>query len=223
MILNNGLDGRFQKSTNKLQSLALNLTYTPSREISPSIFPDQNLKHLCMNGPWKEDMLCEILKESPGLRYLELSYHSGSWERSRLEQVCTKYHQLGGIPLGLEIVVLGRGLYLRLPEEAFSPVTGIDGSAKASYLSLLTDPARVREMRITATKGIAWATFDTSFFPNMDRLFLFSYARFERSVLRFFAMPKGRDFLRQVHLHVDGGLFKRHSYLGGRFYSSDFF
>lgn len=163
-------------------------------------------------------MLCQILKESPGLRCLELSYHNGSWGPSWLEQICTKYHQLGCIPLGLETVVLGRGVYLRLPEEAFSPVTGIDGSAKAPYLSLLTDPARVREMRITANKGTAWATFDTSFFSNMDRFFLFSYSRFERSILRFFAMPKGRDFLCQVHLHVEGSLFKRRSYFGGNFH-----
>lgn len=84
---------------------------------------------------------------------------------------------------------------------------------RSSYLSLLTDLGYVMEMNIIASRGIAWGTFDTSFFPNMGRLFLFSYARFERSALGFFAMLKGRDFLRQVRLHVDGGLFKRVSFL----------
>lgn len=188
------------------------LDATPCRELSSSIFQGHSLKSLCLNniptGSWRVGSLCQILVDSPELRYLKLSYLNGAEHQWTLEEICKQYKQLGGAPLKLEVVLLGWGINLKLP------ATGGAGSAQADYLSLLTDPDCVRDMRIVAGSQTAWETFDSSFFPNMNRFKLSASTRFELAVRNFFAMPKTRNFLRQVHFHVQGSLFKKYGFRG---------
>lgn len=161
-------------------------------------------------------MLCRILKESPALRYLKLSYLNGAENQWGLEEICKQYSQLGGAPLQLEIVILGPGIYLKLPEQ----VNGVGASSQASYLTLLTDPTCIQEMGIIATRDTAWDTFDSAFFPNMDRFYLHASRRSEAMVNNFFAMRKARNFLRQVHFEIDGSLFRKYQEFNGM---SDYF
>lgn len=149
-------------------------------------------------------MLCGILKESPALRYLKLSYLHGEENQWSLEEICKQYSQLGGAPLQLEILMLRKGVYLKLPEQ----VNGLGASAQASYLALLTDPTYIQEMGIIATRDTAWDTFDSAFFPSMNRFRLSASIRNEDVVGNFLKMCKARDFLSQVHLEVDGALFR---------------
>lgn len=149
-------------------------------------------------------MLCGILKESPELRYLKLSYLDGEENQWRLEEICKQYSQLGGAPLQLEMLMLGPGVYLKLPVQA----TGTGASAQASYLALLTDPACIQEMRIIATRETAWDTFDSAFFPRMNRFRLSASRRNEVAPSNFLAKRKTRDFLSQLHLEVDGDVFR---------------
>lgn len=159
-------------------------------------------------------MLCQVLLNSPGLRYLNLSYLNGAENQWALEHICKKYNQLGGAPLRLEVVILGRGVNLKLPTTAGSVF------AQASYLCFLTDPNFVQEMRIIAGRQTAWNTFDSSFFPNMNRFGLSASTHFEHTVRNFFALPKTRDFLRRVHFRVGGALFKNYYEFRGMFHSS---
>lgn len=217
MIINNGFDEKFHRSSTKLQCLVLNLSTTPCRELSASIFQNQGLKSLCLTRiptkSWRVSSLCRILKESPELRYLKLSYLNGARHRWKLEEICKQYSQLGGTPLKLEIMILGWGVNLELPDQV-----GIHPSAPAVYLALLTDPTCVQEMRINATRNTALGTFDLSFFPNMNRLGLRATTRYKQMVRNFFAMRKTRDFLRQVHLQVDGALFRIYTDVNGMFH-----
>lgn len=80
-----------------------------------------------------------------------------------------------------EGLTLGQGVYLRLPEQ----VTGVGASTQASYLALLTNPTFAQEMRIIATRNTAWDTFDSTFFPNMDR-FRLNASRRDEFMLRSF-------------------------------------
>lgn len=154
------------------------------------------------------DSLCRILKDSPALRYLELSYLNGASHQWALEEFCKQYNQLGGAPLKLEVVILGRGVNLKLP------TTAVDVFAQASYLSLLTDPTFVQEIGIIAGRQTAWKTFNSAFFPNIKRFRLSASTRSEPWVRNFFAMRSARNFLRQVHLQVDGTLFSKFPFRG---------
>ena len=191
----------------------MSLSATPCRELSASVFQAQSLKCLCLTNiptaSWRVDLLCQILKESPGIRYLELSYLNGLEHQWSLEEICKRYQQLGGAPVELEVLILGRGVDLRLPAQVLSAAaaSGMGRSAKAFYLSLLTDPACVREMRITAANNLAWSTFDASFFPNMEDLYLSAPVQFRAHVLYFLLAHETRDLLRQVHFHIDGSFF----------------
>lgn len=219
LIINNGFDGKFEQPSTKLQSLTLNLSTTPSRELSVSILQQQRLKCLCLtNIPtqhWRMKLLCQILKASPGLRYLELSYLNGTEHQWALEEICKRYKQLGGAPLELEVLILGQGVDLRLPARVLSSATGIDRSAKASYLSLLTDPAFLREIRITSANELAWATFDASFFPKMEELYLCVPVELRLPFYYFLMTQEIPDFLRQVHFHVDGTYFETYDNFEG--------
>lgn len=222
MIINNGFNGRSQRSSTKLQCLVLNLSPTPCRELSASVFQKQCLKSLCLakipTESWTVSSLCLILKESPELRYLKLSYLNGAEHQWRLEAICKQYSQLGGIPLKLEIMILGGGVNLKLPERALSSIPGGDPSAQAFYLALLTDPTCLQEMKIIATGATALGTFDSSFFPNLNLFRLRASIRHEQTIRNFFAKPKTRDFLRQVHFQVGGSLFRNYRNFKGMFH-----
>lgn len=220
MILNDGFNGNSKRSSTRLQSLTLKLDANPCRELSVSIFQGHGLKSRRLShiptASWRVGSLCRILVNSPELRYLKLSYLDGTVNQWTLEEICKQYNQLGGAPLKLEVVVLGFGVNLKLP------ANGGDGSAQAGYLSLLTDPDCVRDMSIIAGRQTAWETFESSFFPNMNRFNLYASTRFELTLRNFFAMPKTRDFLRRVHLQVDGTLFWTHFDFRGMYHSSRF-
>lgn len=46
---------------------------------------------------WRVGFLCQILQESPALRYLKLSFPNGADHQWKLEEICKQYNQLGGI------------------------------------------------------------------------------------------------------------------------------
>ncbi|KAK7712714.1 hypothetical protein SLS64_001429 [Diaporthe eres] len=208
LILNNGFNGNSKRSSTNLQSLTLNLDANPCRELSASIFRGHNLKSLCLTriptASWRVGSLCQILVDSPELRYLKLSYLNGAEHQWELEEICKQYKQLGGTPLKLEVVIFGWGVNLKLP------TTAVDVFAQASYLSLLTDPTVIQEMGIIAGRQTAWDTFDLSFFPNMNRFSLSASTHSVPMVRDFFALRKGRDFLSRVHFRVGGPLFTKY-------------
>lgn len=84
-----------------------------------------------------------------------------------------------------KVLTLGPRIYLKLPEQ----VTGAGASTQASYLALLTDPTYAQEMGIIATRNTAWDTFDSTFFPNMDRFSLNASRRDEFMLCSFLFRP----------------------------------
>ncbi|KAK2613946.1 hypothetical protein N8I77_000812 [Diaporthe amygdali] len=149
------------------------------------------------------------IDESPELRCLNLSYLHTTSHTWKLERICKLYRQLGGIPLNLEILILGEGVYLDLPEQELSSDTGMDLLSSASYLSFLINPACIQEMGVIVTSTLALGTFDSSFLPNIKE-FRLSSSDLEpdlQSMDNFFERVNARDFFSRVHLHVDGWYF----------------
>lgn len=216
-IINHGLDGKFQRSSTRLQCFNLKLSASPCPELSTTVFRMQNLKRLVLSNiptaSWRVDVLCHILKHSTGLLHVELSYLNGVQNRWSLERISMGYNQLGGVPLPLETLILGQGVELRRP--VLSHAIGANGSIQAGYLALLVDLTRLQELRFTATPRTAWGSFDSAFFPSMNQLHLHASIRYGNHVDAFFAIPKCRDFLRQVHLCVGGTFFQHYDHFKG--------
>ncbi|KAL1879863.1 hypothetical protein Daus18300_001702 [Diaporthe australafricana] len=211
LVVNNGLDDKSKLSSHCLQSLTLSLGAFPCRELSTSIFQEQCLQLLCLTkiptGTWSKDTLCQILKASPSLKYLELSYSKASEHQWGLQSICEKYEKLGGQPLALDVLILGKGVVLKLPTQ--NPSSNEDVDVQASYLALLANPTRLKEISIVAAQGLAWDTFDPSFLPEVTDFHLIASMNSGGGawVKTFFSKAGARSFLAQVHLHVEGDVF----------------
>ncbi|KUI64403.1 hypothetical protein VM1G_11197 [Cytospora mali] len=192
-IVENGF--KRPSSSQKLQCLALRLQHSVSGlrriirqggEFSPSWFQDGSLRSLCLMDMniWASqsqhenglDNICHVLKASPNLQYLALSFKSRMPSQPRTQSLglyglCEYYEQIGGKPLKLKSLHLGHRLVLdhpedykpiRLPnpcEEAIlaavpwpgSPGTiqGVHAPPQASYIGTLTDTQCLKELHFT--------------------------------------------------------------------------